>query len=314
MKNTLKFATVITIITLAACKKEETPAPVNPSPSGYTSMNDFYAQNGVPLQTYSIDGTSGGSFTTPQGTVVTIPPNAFVTQSYVPVTGNVTIEFKDIYKKSDMVLSDKTTGSYWGWPLKSAGEFFFRAVSGSNTVIINPGKKISVAQPALLTGIADTSMKPFVLIPDSANNQGGWANSYYDTLLISATNYVYNMYYSQNPVNNGTWYNSDSPSYFSSALQTTLTLHSNDPINYQTDIFLVYKNVNSGVHVYGNGTDFIYQYAPQGLQCTVVAVGVKGGKLYSSFVPITIGTNQTVNFSLTETTTVDFKTQLETLN
>jgi len=65
------------------------------------------------------------------------------------------------------------------------------------------------------------------------------------------------------------------------------------------------------VHVYGNGTDFPYYYAPQGFECTLVAVGLKGGKLYSSFVPISINSNQTVPFSLSETTTDIFKAQLK---
>jgi hypothetical protein len=68
------------------------------------------------------------------------------------------------------------------------------------------------------------------------------------------------------------------------------------------------------VHVYSDGTDFPYQFAPLGLDCTIVAVGVKDKKLYSAFVPITIGNNQTVKFSLNQTTTDDFKAQLNLLN
>ena len=69
------------------------------------------------------------------------------------------------------------------------------------------------------------------------------------------------------------------------------------------------------VHVYNYGTNtFPYLYAPQGLQCTVVAVGVKGGTVYSSFTPITITSNQTVNFSMTATTTAAFESALTALN
>ena len=78
-------------------------------------------------------------------------------------------------------------------------------------------------------------------------------------------------------------------------------------------IFII--EIASMVHVYNVGYEnFRYYYAPQGLQCTVVAIGVKGGKLYSAFVPITIGTNQTVPFTLSPTTTSTFTTQLQTLN
>lgn len=69
------------------------------------------------------------------------------------------------------------------------------------------------------------------------------------------------------------------------------------------------------VHVYNDvGNAFPYNYAPVGLPCTVVAIGVKDGKVYSSFTPITISANQTVSFSMSETTTADFKSQLAALN
>jgi hypothetical protein len=68
------------------------------------------------------------------------------------------------------------------------------------------------------------------------------------------------------------------------------------------------------VHVYKEGTAFKYNYAPQGSQCTMVAVGVKDGKLYSSFRPVSITGNLTMDFALSETTIDDFKTQLNALN
>ncbi len=77
---------------------------------------------------------------------------------------------------------------------------------------------------------------------------------------------------------------------------------------------LVFNDVNSMIHVYRSGTTFKYNYAPQGTQCTMVAVGVKDGKLYSSFKPVNITNNLTVNFTLAETTLDLFKAQLNLLN
>ena len=47
------------------------------------------------------------------------------------------------------------------------------------------------------------------------------------------------------------------------------------------------------VHVYSNGSNFPYAFAPIGLQCTLVAIGEKDGSLYSCFKPITITNNMT---------------------
>jgi len=53
---------------------------------------------------------------------------------------------------------------------------------------------------------------------------------------------------------------------------------------------------------------------PVGLECTIVAVGIKDTKLHASFTDITITANQTVNVSLAETSEADFKSKLTALN
>jgi hypothetical protein len=316
-------AAIIAIITiLFGCEKKATPQP-SPSPSSpsgnsdsYSSMADFFAKNGVAMQSYTINAGTGGSFTTPQGTVVTIPANAFMNGSYHLITGNVTINFKDIYKKSDMLLSNMPTNMVNGAPLKSAGEFFIKAVHGNDTVQLT--QKITIKQP-FNSLPADTMMKPFVQNNGVFIAGQGWVPA--DTLAtvsrdLSLSDYVFSLYSLQSPVDSGTWCNSDNSYFFSAFPQTSLTLQETDSVSkYNTYVFLVFKGLNSMVHVYnGSGNTFPYAYAPQGLDCTVVAVGVKGGTVYSSFTPITIGSNQTVNFSMSATTTADFEAALAALN
>jgi len=101
--------------------------------------------------------------------------------------------------------------------------------------------------------------------------------------------------------------------------QTTLSLRPTDNADsFHTDVFLVFKTINSMVHVYRGYNltfqEFPYNYAPVGLACTVVAIGIKNGVLYSSFTPITISNNQIVNFTLSSTTTDAFIAQLKSLN
>ncbi|MBI3502499.1 MAG: hypothetical protein HY063_11975 [Bacteroidetes bacterium] len=315
MKTSCKLICLAAIAAAASCKKKDTP-PSNSTTTteNYSSVNDFFVKNGVAMQTYTVSGTTGGSFTSPQGTVVTIPANAFVTQSNAPVTGNVTIQFKDLYKKSDMLLSNMPTMMAYGAPLKSGGEFFIKASANNSAVVLAPGKKITAAQPVALTGILDSAMQPFVQQKDSSGTYS-WGLTSADSINYVASNYLFSLYQFNVPVDSGSWSNSDNSSYFSSYPQTTLTLQPNDNLTtYGTNVFLVFKNISSMVHVYHNGTNFPYYYAPQGLQCTLVAVGIKSGILYSSFVPITISSNQTVNFSLSQTTTSAFITQLKTLN
>jgi hypothetical protein len=309
------------LLTILSCKKEKkaapaeeitlTPTPAAPSPT-YSSLSDFYLNNAVPMQTYTMSAASGGSFVTAKGTTVNVPANAFNA-----VGTTVKIEFKDIYSKSDMLLSNVATNRLNWFPtrangpaIKSAGEFFMRGSVDNIPAALNPTMSIDVLQPFL--ALPDTGMKPFTGVLDTLGNEG-WAIDWSNNVYLAANNYIFSLYQFSSPVSAGTWCNSDNSAFFSAYTQSTLTIHPTQT-GYFPDVFLVFKTVNSMVHVYQQGSDLVYDYAPIGLECTAVAIGVKDGKLYSSFTPIIIGVNQTMNFTLVETTTDAFKTALNALN
>lgn len=313
-KNLAGALIIATIAVVWGCKKDANAPPAtstqNNTTDNYSSMSDFFAVNGVSLQTYTVDASSGGSFTTSQGTAVTIPANSFYTQQWQSVTGQVSISFKDIYKKSDMLLSNMPTNTHPGVPLKSGGEFYIKATQGGQS--LNFAGTITVKQP-LGSFPIDSNMRSFFKPGDSL----GWiVSDTFGYVEPALADYVFSLYKFTSPIDSGTWCNSDNSYYFSAYPQTLLTLQeSDDPATYDTYVFLVFKNIDAMVHVYnGNGYAFPYYYAPVGLQCTVVAVGIKDGKVYSSFTPITISANQTVTFSMNPTTTADFKSQLAALN
>jgi hypothetical protein len=296
-----------------SCKKDIGDLGYNENKS-YTSVEDFFSQNGVPLQTYSIPAFSGGSITTPQGTIISIPPMAFMTLSGAVVAGNVTIEFKDIYKKSDMVLSRMPTTQVSGSPLRSGGEFYFKASQGGSTLRLKPGKSIRVSQPTYLTGgfIPQNPMMPFVW----ADNQSaeGWDIARSDSLFNFGSTYVYQIF-ALNPGSQGGWYNSDDYSLFLAYNQNQISFNpDDDPFDFGTEVYLIFSGINTVVKISYMNSHFPYLYAPEGLPCTMVAAGVKNGKLFSSFIPITVSPNLSVNFSLTETTTADFIAALKGLN
>jgi hypothetical protein len=173
-----------------------------------------------------------------------------------------------------------------------------------------------------LTGGVDSlnTQFPFVFGPDLSGigatfNTWNWSPA--DSVFTGANEYIFSLYAFSSPVESGTWCNSDNDSYFSGYPQTQLTILPNDnPTTFHTEVYLLFKNISSMVHVYSSGFDdtFPFYSAPEGLECTLVAVGVKEGILYSSFVPFTIGHNQSLGFSLTPTTTSNFIDELEALN
>jgi len=68
-------------------------------------MASFFDANASSMLTYVINRTTCGSFTTPNGIIVSIPSGAFVTQDGILVNGDVTIRFNDIYSRSEMLFS-----------------------------------------------------------------------------------------------------------------------------------------------------------------------------------------------------------------
>ncbi len=282
MKNSLKMlALTLSIFFTVSCDKENG----DPTPTQsllYSSTDQFLSSNAGALQSFVIDAVSGGSFTTPQGTEVIVPANAFISQSGNPVVGSVMIKFKDVYKKSDMLFNKLSTNMLMGGPIKSAGMFYIKATQGSEAVLIAAGKKIEVNQP--LNGLVlDTAMVALVLAEDSMG--GGWIPpviSPSNQVGFTATSYVYSFYQFSSPLDSGSWCNSDNPGFFAGSQNATLTFRPiNNSVLFGTDVFLIFNDINAMVHVYKQGNVFKYDYAPQGSQCTMVAVGVKDGILYS---------------------------------
>lgn len=219
-----------------------------------------------------------------------------------------------------MVLNQMQTNRLFGGPIKSAGMFYFNAFQGSKQLNLRKGKIITVAQP--LNGQAvDGSMRAMNYDSSYEGGNYGWifpprdSSGFGDTLSWTATNYIYYLFYMNFQSDMRTWCNSDNPNFFTVYPQTILTFRQSPIIGvYNSDMYLVFNEVNSVVHVYGDSVDFQYSYAPVGLKCTAVVIGIKDGKVYSSFVPLTINENMIVNFSLSETTTNEFKRQLNALN
>ena len=78
----------------------------------------------------------------PQGTQLTIPANAFITDA-----SEVTLTLKELYKRKDVILSNMPTIDKEG-PLESAGMFSLDARAGRKTLQIRPEAAVNVRVPA----------------------------------------------------------------------------------------------------------------------------------------------------------------------
>jgi hypothetical protein len=235
--SSLIFLSIMMIAITSSCKKKS-GSEINPVPAdNYASIGAFHSTNGAQLQLFTVDGAGGGQFTAPKGTRVTVPANAFLTQAGGNVTGAVTIQFKEIYLKNDMLLSDMSLNAFWGPPIKSGGMFFLKAIQNNEALKLNTGKKLTIEQP--LQGLsADTGMMAMVLMQrQDSTKQPGWVNADLDSLRITITGYIFGLYNFMSPADSGTWSNSDNPNFFTGPY-TLLNLHPLDSVSvYHTEIF-----------------------------------------------------------------------------
>lgn len=305
----------VVLSVIMSCKKNKTNGINNNGFINYSNIDEFYIKNGVKSEYFTFNSLFGGTFTSSQSTTIIIQPNSFVDQSNNDVNGLITLEFKDIYKKSDMLLTNKPTNRFDNKPLKSAGMFLINVKKSTEDLKLKQNSKILIHQP--FNGIPlDTLMSAFVLMPPFPDFPLNWVSNPTDTVLYNATGYIYTLYNFTFPSENGTWCNSDNPYFFQNFTQTTMTIHTTFDVNYPIQIYLIFHGINAIVSINPNGgfLNFIYNYAPVGLSCSIVAMGVKDGHLFAAFKDITISENFETDISLSEITTNDFINKLEALN
>jgi hypothetical protein len=130
---------VLVVITLSSCDKEpETVYKYDPKVITYDNlqkMSAFIKKNETKFQNFTIDGASGGVITSSNGVKYYIQPYAFTDLSGTPATGPVAISIKEIFKASEMILSDKPTLTTTGGILESYGEFFVKAQQNNKKLI-----------------------------------------------------------------------------------------------------------------------------------------------------------------------------------
>lgn len=336
------FATVFLIgfvfFSALSCKKDKLEVKENPisnkTSSGngsFYSLSEFYKANSIPLKSFIVEYTSGDTvFTTEQGTTVIVPDSAFITSSNKSVNGNIIIQFKDIYKKSDMIFENITSQTSTS-PLKTVGMFYVVGFleSDSTPVSIAPGKSILVQQPTFGKQ-TDLGAKPFELNPDSLiKNKIVWRPIPVPTFTAVPMDtvklpqpllpeiYVYGMYQFKTFGSEGAWHNSGNTKFMNGYNKVQLTVHPNfDASEYEMRVYLVLKDFNSTISIYKTlkAKDYVYKNAPEGMDATIVAIAIKNNQLYSSFTPITISSDQTVNFNLSPVTATALKSSLKGLD
>ena len=101
----------------------------------------------IPYESYTVDASKGGVLKYKTGTELNVPPFAFLGKDGKPVTGTVTLRYREFHDPADFFLSGipmtyDSAGTRYHF--ESAGMMELLAFSGPDAVKVNPKAKINV--------------------------------------------------------------------------------------------------------------------------------------------------------------------------
>ncbi|MFT3910148.1 MAG: hypothetical protein QM737_12025 [Ferruginibacter sp.] len=133
------------------------------------TLEEFYSKLQKPIQEFELNVDEGGIIRGKEGTVLTIPPSAFIDDDGRVVTGTVKFMLEEFYKYSDMIAANLTTGSN-GKQLATGGMIKITAVAnGSSLLNVRKNKEINLVMP---TKSYDPEMKLFTSEGEAGDNAG----------------------------------------------------------------------------------------------------------------------------------------------
>ncbi len=184
---------------MTACRNnlyDPGPSPIDPNialPPGSLNLGAVMASLAPQYKEVTINANTGGTFRGNSGTRFVFPPNSFVTQTGLPVTGNVQVRVVEMLDEADMLFSGVLPTSN-GEPLLSGGEVFVDATQGGQPLAMAEGKSFEARMPqagvdandmGLFLGTEDTGKK-INWRPVATGGAGGMIFTVGDTVGISS--------------------------------------------------------------------------------------------------------------------------------
>jgi hypothetical protein len=258
----------------------------------------------------SIDA-GGGTLQTSSGLTITILPQSLLLTNGQPATGRIYIETLLIKQKGDMIKMDKPTTSF-GRVLISGGEILIRVRKENEELHLANGKGVYIKY-------YDSSPSPLMKIFYGDENnieRFNWIPSLNSSTIIGVTQQGYEIFSEKLR-----WINC---AYFSDSSGARVSVTASLPADYtnaNTSVYLVFKDINSVVGMYGDVTSkkFTSPKIPVGKTAVVVSITKKGtNSYYLGHENIVTGQtglngNQTIILKPQPTSLSDIKTYLGTL-
>jgi hypothetical protein len=296
----------------SSCKRDSLES-INGQPTGpYASLEDFYRQNGVQEQTFTINPAIDNAITGDQGTVINLMANSLGDANGNIPAGNVTVTLKEIYSIKDMILTNTPTTSS-GSILESGGMFYLSFTAGAIQYYLNSALNISMPSDSALS-----NMDIFFGMTDG-NGVANWVQADSGSGVIfpdtSGTSYTMSLF---DTLGYG-WINCDQ-FYYSTPLtdviiSPSVTSERNEAV--ELIVYLAFPSINSIANFYGaSNQQAVTAYnIPVGMQAAAVVIGTGRvtKKPYFGISMFTVTAGQPVNVSVVRTDEDDIISALQVL-
>ena len=283
------------IILLTSCDKDQdsnNTNSVNPEvPSNNMQAIQSYFLNNMEntKQSFTIDASSGGALTSSSGSQITFSGNSFIDGMGQEVTGNITIEFIEIFDKSDMLRLNKPTMGVLPngaqRPLVSGGEFQIKAFQNGTELSLKAGSTYSLVSNAP-AGIANPDMQLFYGQEDGDTLT--WFSQ--DTLSNVGVFAEGNQYYSY--LDSLNWINCDYFMNYNGPLTTVSAELPSGFTNNNAMLFMSFDGLNSITQIYGFENNAFttgpYYEVPVGTEVHFIAVTIINDQPHTAIVGATI--------------------------
>jgi hypothetical protein len=307
MKKRLSHFLIFTLgalLSINACtKKPDTIAPSD------NSFSNYFANQRSTTQTFNFNANTSNTLYGLKGTRVNIGAGTLRTISGQRVTGNVTLELKEVTKLSEMIVNNAPTVSN-GKILTSGGEFYISASQNGSPLKLadNASFFISVVAPKgttdsmnVFTGrdssgtviwksVQADTVNSRVIIPADSSQKRWDTSVYYQNLgwaIINKTNeYVVKC-------TQFGWINCDYFSTYTDVCRLTATCDTIYKTTY-TKVFYTIPATNTVGNFYINtNLEFFCNTIPNNYKLNIAAINYHDGKYYVAL------TQHTMNCSLT---------------
>jgi hypothetical protein len=316
MKNNFKTIGLVVFASLGliSCSNDnENPITTNDLPTAqeFKALKDVALSNITQSFTMTA-GTGVHTFTTAKGVQFTINSNC-LTEAGNPVTsGQISIEYVEVFDPGTMLVTDKTTmGKLPNGDMAliiSGGEFYINAKRNGQQLDITCPMQLLI--PSALTGGA----KPGMLLWDGIIDENGNLDWDEQEPNPGQNGGVFNEGQGANApylafINDFGWTNVDK-FYSDPRPKTTILAEAPSGYNFQNSgIYLHYDGQGSALaklDTFNSGTNQFsehYGQIPIGLQCHVIFITEENGNFKYAIQAVTVAANDVYVFTEAQTTT-----------